>query len=71
VSGTSIVFDLSGNPTVTAYVGANTTGAAIVLNTILSNLPRLSLNRGSKYRITRVGSAETDSFQSRYLIQKL
>jgi hypothetical protein len=71
VSGTSIVFDLSTNQTVTTYVNAETTGASIVLNTRLSNLPRLTLNKGSKYRITRVGASETESFQSRYLIQKL
>lgn len=71
VSGTSIVLDLSSNPTVVTYVNSATTGASIVLNTRLSNLPRLSLNRGSKYRITRVSASGTDSFQSRYLVQKL
>ena len=71
VSGTSIVMDMSTNPQVVTYVNNNSGGASIVLNPSLTNRPRLALNKGSKWRITRVTSSETDSFADRYLVQRL
>ena len=70
VSGTNLVLDLSGNPAATDWVDAETTGSPISLNARLSNLPRLALSKGSRFRITRVTQSDTDSFGTRYLVQK-
>ncbi len=64
---TSINLDITNNPTIVSYINTN---GATTLNPILANKPYLSLNKGSKYRITRVSSDDTSSFSNRYLVEK-
>lgn len=71
ISTTNIILDMSTNVLVTNYVVENVIATTLVLNTKLVNIPTLKINRGHKYRITRISSSETDSFANRYLIQKL
>ena len=70
-SSTNIILDLSTNVNVTNYVAENVIATTLTLNTKLVNIPSLRINRGHKYRITRLSTSETDSFENRYLIQKL
>ena len=63
----SINLDITNNSTIVSYINTN---GATTLNPILANKPYLSLNKGCKYRITRVSSDTTSSFLNRYLIEK-
>jgi hypothetical protein len=68
----SINLDITNNSIVTTYSRTNiTNGTYITLNSVLSNKPYLTLNKGVKYRITRVNSSDTSSFSDRYLIENI
>lgn len=71
VSGTNIILDLSSNSIVKNWVTENVISSTLSLNDKIVSKPVLSLNKGSKWRITRITSNETDVFGNRYLIQKL
>ena len=71
VSSTNIIFDLSTNPVATNYVSQNVSTTALVLNTLLVNKPYISINRGYKFRITRITEGQNDTFNNRYLVEKL
>lgn len=71
VSSTNIILDMSGNTLVKDWVATNVVSSTLGLNDKIASKPYLSINRGSKWRITRITAGEADSFGSRYLIQKL
>lgn len=71
VTGTNIILDLSSNQLVKNWVSENVISTTLNLNDKMVSKPVLGLNRGSKWRITRITSNETDVFGNRYLIQKL
>jgi hypothetical protein len=71
VSSTNIILDMSGNTLVKDWVATNVVSSTLSLNDKISSKPYLSINRGSKWRITRITAGEADTFGSRYLIQKL
>lgn len=64
---TSINLDITNNPIIVSYINSN---GETILNPILANKPYVSLNKGHKYKITRVSSDEMSSFSNRYLIEK-
>lgn len=64
---TSINLDITNNPIVVSYINSN---GETILNPILANKPYVSLNKGHKYKITRVSSDEMSPFSNRYLIEK-
>ena len=67
-----INLDITNNPIVTSYGETNiTSGVSITLNSVLSNKPYITLNKGVKYRVTRVNADTTSSFVDRYLIEKI
>ena len=37
---------------------------------LLSNIPYFELNKGVKYKITRISESDSDSIEERYLIEK-
>lgn len=74
VSNTSTYINLnvSNNPIILSYINSNITNTvSVTLNSILANKPFISLNKGTKYRITRVDASTTSSFSDRYLVEKL
>lgn len=71
VSGTNIILDLSSSQLVKNWVSENVISTTLSLNDKIVSKPILALNKGSKWRITRITSNETDVFGNRYLIQKL
>lgn len=70
ISGSNIVFNLSTNQVVTSWVSSNLTSQSFVLNSIISSKPLIVYNTGHRIRITRVTEPQSDSFESRYLVQK-
>ena len=67
-----INLDITNNPIVTSYGETNiTSGVSTTLNSVLVNKPFITLNKGIKYRVTRVNADETSSFSDRYLIEKI
>lgn len=63
-------FDFSTNKKVVTYVATNMTSIlSIDLNSLLVSKPSIELNKGYKYRITRVDAGLTSSISDRYLIQ--
>lgn len=64
---TSINLDITNNPIIVSYINSN---GETILNPILANKPYVSLNKGHKYKITRVSSDEMSPFSNRYLIEK-
>lgn len=65
-----INLDVSANKFIVTY--ANTTisnGISITLNNILVSKPYIDLNKGYKYRVTRVDAGATSSISERYLIE--
>ena len=54
-----------------AYANTYITNSTYVtLNDYMANKPYIDLNKGARYRITRVDSSITSTFESRYLIQR-
>jgi hypothetical protein len=43
---------------------------ATASNYLLSNIPYLSLNRGIKYKITRIAESDSSGVDERYLIER-
>jgi hypothetical protein len=71
VTSTVINLDVNNNSVVMSYATTNiTSGVSINVQPSLSNMPYLDLNKGSRYRITRVLSNMDSSFNDRYMIQK-
>lgn len=71
VSSSTISLDVNSNTIVMSYATTNiVVGVSIDVKPFLSNMPYLDLNKGSRYRITRVSSEINSSFKDRYLIQK-
>jgi hypothetical protein len=67
-----INLDITNNPIVTSYGETNiTSGVSTTLNSILANKPYITLNKGVKYRVTRVDADNTSSFIDRYLIENI
>ena len=66
-----INFDVTNNLLVMAYANTYITNSTYVtLNDYMANKPYIDLNKGARYRITRVDSSITSTFESRYLIQR-
>ena len=66
-----LTFDTSSNTNLISYAQNNITiGSSISINNILVNIPSISVNKGSKYRITNVNISATASFSERYIIEK-
>lgn len=77
VTNSYLYLDITSNPELVAY-GASATlpkyihdpnGYYGTYSTELSNIPYFNLNKGVKYKITRVNSSETSSIEERYLIE--
>ena len=67
-----IYLDISNNADLVAY--GNSLSLPLVIhsatNSTLTNLPYFSLNKGVKYKITRIDPTNTSTIQNRYLIEK-
>ena len=67
-----IYLDVSTNPTLVAY-GASSSLPLIFNNNanyLLNNNPYFDLNKGFKYRITRIDQTDSSAIEDRYLIEK-
>lgn len=71
VSSNNIIFDVSSNPIAVNYVTQNVSTTSLVLNNLLTNKPFITINKGYKFRITRITSDVDASFTNRYLIEKI
>jgi len=75
ISSTSsyINLNISSNPLFTTY--GSTSSLPITFNAtasyILSNKPYLDINKGIRYRITRIDESDSSTITERYLVEKL
>jgi hypothetical protein len=74
VSNTGIIyFNVSSNQILINY--GNSKGLPLIFNNntgtyLLSNIPKLKLNKGIKFTISRISLSETSEFKDRYLIER-
>jgi len=73
VTSSYVYFNVSNNSTLINYGASSSLPLqfnATASNYLLSNIPYLSLNRGIKYKITRIAESDSSGVDERYLIER-